>query len=186
MDTPTLIALVIAILAFCGIVFLLFERYRTRRLRSRFGPEFDRAVAQEGSVRRAKAVLDRRERRVAKYQLRELTEAERENLAAEWSTVQQRFVDDPNDAIERAERLVVRAMRLRGYPTTDFESQAADLSVSHPHVLTDYRIAHEIMIQTAGGKATTEDLRRAMQHYRNLFQDIASSGWIREEARLAS
>jgi len=186
MDTATLIALVIAILALCGIVFLLVDRHRTRKLRSRFGPEFDRAVAQEGSVRRAKTVLDRREKRVARYQLRELTAEERENLAAEWNQVQQRFVDDPNDAIERAERLVVKAMHLRGYPTSDFESQTADLSVSHPNVLTDYRIAHEIMLQTASGKATTEDLRRAMQHYRNLFQDIASTGWIREEARLAS
>ncbi len=186
MDTPTIIALIISILALCGIAFLLIERYKTRSLRSRFGPEFDRTVAEQGSTHRARVLLEKRQKRVSKYQLRDLTREERESLMAEWSAVQQRFVDDPSDAIHRADALVAKAMRLRGYPTNDFESQAADLSVDHPHVLADYRIAHEISDQCGSGKATTEDLRRAMQHYRNLFQDLTNTGWIREEARMAS
>jgi hypothetical protein len=189
MDAPTIIALIIAIIALGGLLFLLVERQKARRLKSRFGPEYERAVAETGSARRACAILDQRQKRVASYQLRQLSPEERNRFIAEWQNVKQRFVDDPLDAINRADSLITNAIRTCGYPAGDFEMQAADLSVQHPHVLTDYRIAHEIMLQSAGGQATTEDLRRAMQHYRKLFEDITDGGWIREEvpsARLAS
>src|SRR5579883_55943 len=107
-DTPTIIALIISILALCGIAFLLIERYKTRSLRSRFGPEFDRTVAEQGSTHRARVLLEKRQKRVSKYQLRDLTREERESLMAEWSAVQQRFVDDPSDAIHRADALVAK------------------------------------------------------------------------------
>ena len=181
MDTPTTIALIIAILAFCGLVFLMFERYRARKLRARFGPEYDRTLAQAGTMHRARTILDHRQKRVAKYEVRELTAQERDRFLAEWNNIQNHFVDDPQDAIKRADALVTQAVQARGYPGTDFETTAADLSVNHPHAVADYRIACEIMRQNVQGQATTENLRRAMQHYRALFEAVANTGWVREE-----
>ena len=64
-------------------------------------------------------------------------------------------------------------MSTRGYPVTDFEQRAADISVDHPLVIENYRKAHEIALRQTRGQATTEDLRQAMIHYRTLFEDLA-------------
>ena len=90
----------------------------------------------------------------------------------EWSAVQRRFVDDPSAAVGSADRLVSRAMIDRGYPMTDFEQQAADISVSYPVVVQNYRAGHEIVMRHADGHATTEELRQAMIHYRTLFDEL--------------
>jgi hypothetical protein len=63
-------------------------------------------------------------------------------------------------------------MRTRGYPVGDFEQRASDISVDHPHVVTNYRAAHDIASRNKSGKATTEDLRQAMVHYRALFEEL--------------
>ena len=84
-------------------------------------------------------------------------------------------MDDPRDAVAQADSLVTDAMRLRGYPMADFEQRAADLSVDHPTVIEDYRTAHAIALRDAQGSASTEDLRKAMQHYRSLFEHVLDS-----------
>ena len=54
----------------------------------------------------------------------------------------------------------------------DFEQQAADISVDHPRVITNYRIAHDIALRDSDGSTSTEELRTAFVHYRMLFEDL--------------
>jgi hypothetical protein len=175
MDNSAIIALVVSIVALAGFVFLFIQGRKTRKLKSRFGPEYDRVIEQEGSVRRAEAVLDERQKRVAKYQIRPLTREERVVTPSKWRSLQGRFVDDPKATVSpRADWLVRQAMGARGYPITDFEKQAADLSVDHP-ATGEYRVAREIAVRSERGQATTENLRLAMEYYRSLSEEIADT-----------
>jgi len=61
---------------------------------------------------------------------------------------------------------------VRGYPMADFEQRAADISVDHPVVVENYRVAHEIALRHSRGEASTEDMRKAMVHYRSLFEEL--------------
>jgi hypothetical protein len=63
-------------------------------------------------------------------------------------------------------------MTARGYPMADFEQRAADISVDHPDVVTNYRAARQVAQANERGEASTEDLRQAMVHYRALFEDL--------------
>src|SRR5204862_8220126 len=98
--------------------------------------------------------------------------AARERYRAEWQAAQPRFVDEPAGAVTQADRLVIQVMSDRGYPMEDFEQRSADISVDHPHVVDDYRAAHAISMANEHGRASTEDLRQAMVHYRRLFEDL--------------
>jgi hypothetical protein len=53
-------------------------------------------------------------------------------------------VDGPAGAVAEADQLLGDVMSTRGYPVSDFEQRAADISVDHPLVLENYRKAHEI------------------------------------------
>ena len=172
MQTGNIIALVVAGVAIAIAAWALIQREKTRKLKQQFGPEYDRVIGQEKSSRRAEAVLGERQKRVEKYPLRDLTQEERDRFAAKWRTVQEYFVDDPRGAVAQADSLVTEAMGTRGYPMTDFEQRAADLSVDHPAVVQDYREAHRIAMLDAHGSASTEDLRKAMQRYRTLIEHV--------------
>ena len=172
MSAVNVIILIIAIVAIAIAAWALMERNRTSKLKRQFGPEYDRTVDREGNAWRAAAVLSERQKRVEKYPIRQLTREECDHFAARWKTVQERFVDDPRDAVAQADVLITEAMRTRGYPMVDFDQRADDLSVDHPAVVQDYRIAHGIAARDAQGAASTEDLRRAMQSYRALFEQV--------------
>ena len=173
MTTGTILLLIVAIVAMAVAVWMYVEREKTRKFRAKFGSEYDRVVTeQHGDARKAEAILGKRERRVSNLGIRPLDKQERERFGSEWKIVQESFVDDPRLAIAKADRLVNEAMRARGYPMGDFEQRAADISVEHPQVVENYRAAHDIAIRDERGQATTEQLRRAMQHYRNLFEDL--------------
>jgi hypothetical protein len=88
---------------------------------------------------------------------------------------QEAFVDDPQMAISRADQLIQRVMRDRGYPVDDFEDRAAVVSVDHPQVVERYRRAHDIAEVSGAGRAETEDLRQAMQDYRALFDELVEA-----------
>jgi hypothetical protein len=107
-----------------------------------------------------------------KIRIHQLAPEERDRFAAEWHNVQGRFVDDPPESIEEADRLVCDLMRARGYPMSDFDRRAADLSVDHPHVVRNYRAAHDIAMRREKGEASTEDLRKALVYYRDLFDEL--------------
>ena len=172
MNTANIAVLIVAVIAMALAVWAILQRERTRKLKRNFGPEYDRVMDQEKSANRAEAVLGERQKRVEKYPIRILTKEERDRFAARWLTVQERFVDDPRDAVFQADTLITEAMRTRGYPMADFEQRAADLSVDYPAVVQDYRAAHDIAVRDAQGTLSTEDLRRAMQHYRTLFEHV--------------
>jgi hypothetical protein len=147
-------------------------RLRRAQLQERFGPEYDRAAYELGDPRKAERELAARARRVDKLSLRELSAAERARFAAQWSAVQAQFVDDPAIAVRSANELINLVMSARGYPVESFEQRAADLSVDHAAVIQHYRAARAIADANHTGRASTEDLRQAMVHYRVLFGDL--------------
>jgi len=186
--TPAQIAIIVlAIVIVLGAVVVLFlQRRRTERLRSRFGPEYERAVAEGGDRRRAEANLAERAERVEKFHLRPLASADRARFTETWSRVQAHFVDAPAGAVAEADQLLGDVMATCGYPMGDFEQRAADISVDHPVVTQNYRAAHDIAIRQARGQASTEDLRRAMIHYRALFEDLVGETRDLERKPIAS
>lgn len=171
MDT-TAIWLLIALILIGAVAWFALTRRRSQQLRQRFGPEYDRTIRTEGNVRKAEAALEARAKRVEALHIRPLDPSAATRFDAAWRAVQARFVDDPRGAVTEADRLVGEVMTERGYPVGDFEQRVADVSVDHPDVVVNYRAAREIAALHADGKATTEDLRQAMVHYRALFRDL--------------
>jgi hypothetical protein len=172
---PKLIALVAAVILVVAMLAWLYVRRRkttTAALRQRFGPEYERAVREQGSERRAEAQLADREKRVEELKIRDLDPTERERFSGQWHSLQSRFVDDPKGAVTEADTLVSSLMQTRGYPVADFNQRAADVSVDHPRVVTNYRSAHEVALRLGKGEASTEDLRTATIHYRSLFEEL--------------
>jgi hypothetical protein len=173
---PTLIAFAVAVILVVAVLAWLYARRRRTtiaQLRRRFGPEYDQAVRDHGSERRAEAQLADREKRVESFRVRDLDPTQRERFSGQWHSLQSRFVDHPKGAVTEADELVSSLMQTRGYPVADFNQRAADISVDHPQVVADYRSAHEIALRLEKGEASTEDLRRAMIHYRSLFEELA-------------
>ncbi len=154
---------------------LLVRKRRTARLRTQFGAdEYTRAVNEGGSRRKAEAALDERADRVERLHIRPLSAGDRARFVEAWGRVQARFVDGPGGAVIDADQLLGDVMSTRGYPVSDFEQRAADISVDHPLVLAHYRAAHQSAVRQTQGQATTEDLRQAMIHYRTLFEELVN------------
>jgi hypothetical protein len=172
MSSGTIVIIIVAILVLVAIIAGVVYDTRRRRLRQRFGPEYDRLVEEKGSKAKAEAELTGRERRVAGLDIRPLDAAAQARYSQDWAAIQERFVDTPQDAVMAAQRLVRTVMNERGYPTEGGDQVLADLSVDHANVLDHYRAAYDISQRAADGMASTEDLRQAMIHYRALFQDL--------------
>jgi hypothetical protein len=151
---------------------LSFRKRRSERLRTQFGgSEYDRAVKEDGR-RLAEAGLNERTARVESLNIRPLAQGDRSRFQELWRRVEARFVDGPGGAVTEADQLLGDVMSTRGYPVSDFEQRAADISVDHPLVLENYRTAHDIALRQRKGEANTEDLRQAMIHYRTLFEEL--------------
>jgi FtsZ-interacting cell division protein ZipA len=173
MDTWILV--VIAVVAAAIVVAVIWSALRTRRsqeLRERFGPEYDRVAADAPTKREAESELRAREERREQLEIRPLSAEQRERYQTRWTAVQAEFVDDPAGAVTEADSLIQDVMRERGYPVDDFDTRAADLSVDHPDVVENYRAGHGIATAHERGKAGTEELRKAVQHYRALFEEL--------------
>jgi hypothetical protein len=171
-NTVILILIIGAVLALAIGTAVYFRRRRTKNLQSQFGPEYKTVLDRYGDQSKAEAELAAREKRVRKLEIHELTAEERARFAHSWKKTQAFFVDDPSRAVREADSLVKQVMQTRGYPMADFEQRAADVSVDHPNVVTNYRAARDIAQRNNSGKATTEDLRQAMVHYRSLFEEL--------------
>jgi hypothetical protein len=170
-----LIIAVVAVLLAAVAAFLMYRKRRTERLRAQFGgAEYARAVEKGGDRRHAEAGLEERTQRVEKFHVQPLAAADRARFVESWRGVQARFVDGPAGAVTEADLLLGDVMSTRGYPVSNFEQRAADISVDHPLVLENYRTAHEIALRQTRGQANTEDLRQAMVHYRTLFEELVS------------
>jgi FtsZ-interacting cell division protein ZipA len=171
-DATLIIVAVVIIAILVAAVWWYSMRQRSAKLQEKFGPEYERAVAEKGDTRKAEDELTDRQKRVSKLEIKPLAADERRRFNDEWRAVQARFVDDPSAAVRDADTLVGRVMEARGYPVGDFEQRAADVSVDHPTVLEHYRAAHAVALRHAQGQASTEDLRQAMVNYRALFTEL--------------
>lgn len=148
---------------------------RSKGLQETFGPEYERTVADAPTRREAESELSERQKRREELEITPLEPQQRERYAEDWRQAQERFVDDPAAAVTDAHQLIQQVMRERGYPVEDFDQQAADVSVDHPEVVENYRAAHGISTANERGKASTEDLRTAMLHYRALFVELVEA-----------
>jgi hypothetical protein len=174
MDSKVIViaAVVILIIAVLALLYSCVFARTTADLRQKFGSEYERAVLAHGSERKAEAKLADREKRVDKLNIRDLDAREHESFSKRWVSVQSRFVDSPKGAVAEADDLISSLMKTRGYPVSDFDQRAADISVDHSRVVENYRSAHEIALRVGKDDATTEELRTAMIHYRSLFEEL--------------
>ena len=182
MDTTTIViiaffAVAVIVAIAVGIWFYTRNR-RTKQLRSKFGPEYNRVARAEGDAAHAEKILQERQARVKKLEIKPLTDQQRSGFADEWEHTQAQFVDDPTAAVARANVLVQEVMNVRGYPVADFDQRVADISVDHPAVAQNYRLAHDIAIRHENEDVGIEKLREAMLHYRSLFADLLHDGGL--------
>lgn len=177
---PLVIGIIVVAAAIIG--WLLWQQQRSQKLRSQYATEYDRAVGELGR-RRGETELLNRQARVRQLDIRPLSPTERDRFSADWRRVQEQFVDDPEGAVARGDQLVDEVMRARGYPIADFERQVADLSVDHPRVVENYRMARMIAVKQKRGSASTEELRQAMVLYRDLFEDLLTTSATTEPRR---
>jgi FtsZ-interacting cell division protein ZipA len=183
-QNAVLIIVVVAIvLVICLALWRYLRKRKTETLRSKFGPEYDRALGEHRDRGHAESELEERAKRVAKFEIKPLAPADQTAYSSKWQREQSLFVDDPRAAVNHADLLVEDVMHKRGYPVGDFEQNAADLSVDHPRVVENYRIAHEIALREKNGAANTEELRQAMVSYRALFEDLLDAAPRPEEVR---
>ena len=173
----TAVIVIVAILAAVAVLFIT-RRRKTEHLKQQFGSEYDRLVHQHGDPQRAETVLAAREKRVSHFELRTLPPTERERYAQEWAFVQRKFVDDPKGAANEADRLVTDVMNARGYPMSEFNQRADDISVNYPNAVGNYRSAHDIVLRHGRGQSSTEDLRKAMVHFRSLFDELLGTSGV--------
>ena len=168
----TLAIVLIVVVVGALLAWLFLQRKRTQELRDKFGEEYDRTVTTHGKRRDAEADLIEREERVKKLEIRPLTRAEHERYTADWTVTKALFVDSPVEAVAKADRLLTDVMDTRGYPMADFDKRHADLTVEHGEVAKHYLTGHEIADRSS--EATTEELRRAINHYEALFSEMTS------------
>jgi hypothetical protein len=165
-------AVIVLIIVLGGVLFIRMRKKASDGLRTRFGPEYDRAVVTHGSERKAEVKLSDRETRVEGLKIHELGAAERARFITNWQAVQSGFVDHPKGSVTEADELISALLVARGYPVADFDRRAADISVNHPRVVEYYRSAHGFAVRLGNNEATTEELRSAMIGYRSLFDEL--------------
>jgi hypothetical protein len=172
MTSTTWAILIVGVIVIALAILFAFKA-RTKKLKSKFGPEYDRVVRESGGTIAAEKELEHRAKRVENFKIHSLPTAESDAFAKEWRSTQERFVDDPRAALAEADRLVHRVMKARGYPIGgEFEQRAADISVDYPRVVEHYRAGHDIAESDGRKAVSTENLRLAMKHYRALFEDL--------------
>ena len=164
MNTTLIIVIAVVVVVIIGVILasVFSRRRRTQRLHTQFGTEYDRTVQTLGDEKKAQTALDERQKHVESLTIRPLSVSERERYQADWAAIQSKFVDAPGQAITDADRLITEVMLLRGYPVSDFEHRAADISVNYPDLVSNYRAAREIAIKNAQDQANTEEMRQAM------------------------
>lgn len=172
----------LAIVVVLVIVLVAVPQVRSRSLKQRFGPEYERLVDEEGDRRSAEAELRGRVKRRDTLDIKDLEPAAREGYAEQWLQVQQRFIDEPEHTVAEAEGLVQTVMRERGYPVDEFDERIEMMSVDHPELVDNYRTAHTIQLRSEQQEASTDDLREAFQRYRALFSELLSDGVSEAEA----
>ena len=143
----TLVVIVAVLLVAAGVVGYLVERARQQE----FPPHQVRVI-----------------------DLRPLPQERARDYRADWVAAQARFVDDPDGAVRAADILVERLMAERGYPAAESDADLTDLTREQAEVMRHYLAGHEIAAADTGS-ADTDALRRAMVHYRMVFNAVLDS-----------
>lgn len=168
-----IVVVVVVVVVVIGVAaVVLYRRRRSDQLRRRFGPEYERAVEESDHRREAEKGLREREKHRSEFEVTPVSGQDAARYRQEWADIQKGFVDQPAEAVERADRLVVQIMRDSGYPVDDFEHRVDDISVDHPKVAQHYRAAHQVAVAQASGDADTEQLRQAVTSYRQLVDAL--------------
>ena len=183
MNTIWIIVTAVLVIALVALAawFLSQKKKQSARLQQRFGAEYGRTVGELGGRTKAESELKAREERVGNLAITPLAPAEAARFSQAWNALQGRFVDNPKGVVVQADQLVRELMVKRGYPMGDFERRAADISVDHPAVVENYRAAQAIAARDERGEADTEELRKAVVHYRVLFDDMLEIGTAKPE-----
>jgi len=171
-NTLVIVLILIAIIVVAAAAWFFYRKRTSEQLKNRFGPEYDRTVERASSREDAERELREREARVTRFKIVALRHEEARGYQTKWQAVQAQFVDEPKVAVSEANHLIQEVMGKRGYPVSEFEQSAADLSVQYPRVVENYRVACEIAERNKRGDADTEDLRRALVCYRSLFEEL--------------
>jgi hypothetical protein len=186
LNTTYSIIAVVVVLVIIGVILapIFARRKRSERLHEQFGPEYDHTVRTMGDEKTAQIELKERQKHVDALNIRPLSVTERERYLADWTAVQSKFVDEPGQALVEAGRLILEVMQVRAYPVSDFEQRAADISISYPALVSNYRAAKEIAIKNEQHQATTEECRQAMIYYRSLFEELLETEAVGKEEKL--
>ncbi|GAB2600103.1 hypothetical protein GCM10027168_36530 [Streptomyces capparidis] len=168
------LVIVAAVIVLAAIVIAaMWPRMRTRRLRRRFGPEYDRTLARHAGDRKiAERDLEERLRRHRDLDLKPLPPATRQAFLSRWAEIQERFVDAPAQTVAEADELVEELLKERGYPVGRGEETMAVLSVHHAGPLQSYREARVAVYRARDGHVDTEELREALVGTRSLFHEV--------------
>ncbi|WP_371477199.1 hypothetical protein [Kitasatospora sp. NBC_00315] len=162
--------LVVCLLVVGAAVAVAVPRVRTRRLRERFGPEYDRVLlGHGGKVDETERELSQRLRQVRNLSLRAPSAAEREKAEAELGSLQEMFVDDPGRAVAEADRLLTSLLDEVGYPA---DGRLDALSVRHGELTPAYRSARRSLDRAQAVQVGTEELRTALLAIRALAQAV--------------
>ena len=177
-----LVVLLIVVLIVVAVV-AASRRRSTKRahLQERFGPEYDRAVA-DGGTRAGEKRLSQAEQERGRLDVRPLSAESRRRRTAQWQAVQADFVEVPVEAVDAADELVREVMEERGYPRQDGEEAIALLATDHADTVEHYRSAQAHRERFRGGEGSTEDLRRAFMEYRRLFDALVEDGAEQSQA----
>jgi hypothetical protein len=172
MDHNTQVAFIVILVAAVAATMIWYVTRVQRRqaLVRKYGPEYHRLVADQGDPRKAERELEARERRVKRFELRDLAPEQRERYLNEWNRIQALFVDQPAAAVKAAHALLMSVIRDRGYPEADLDQRQRDLSVHYPQLIEPYREACDIAQRRDA--ASTEDMRRATICYRSLLNAL--------------
>ena len=184
MDTTTLLIIGVVTLALiAGALFgaVVGRRQRTKKLQEKFGPEYEHTLHELGDQRQAEHELVARLDHVKALDIRPLTEVEINSFTSQWRATQAAFVDEPLAAMQKADQLIRKVMEVKGYPVEDFEQQVADISVDYPDLVMDYRGLHLMAVKGREEKVNTEEMRRAMVHGRDLFENLMKNDIKAEE-----
>jgi len=179
------IVVVVVLMVIAGALLapVFAHRKRSAKYQDKFGAEYDRTVESTGSEKKAQAELGERQKHVDSLNIRPLSSNERERYLAEWKAVQTKFVDQPGEATVEADHLIMEVMNVRAYPVSNFEERAADISVSYPTLVSNYRAARAIAIKNEQHQANTEELRQAFIYYRSLFDELLKPETIAPEKK---
>jgi hypothetical protein len=174
MDTTYIvIAVALGLVVLVAVLWrMMARRKRSEQLHRQFGSEYDHTVQTLGDEKKAQTELEERRKHVKALDIHPLSVNEHKRYVADWAAVQSKFVDEPGQAVVDADRLIMEVMQMRAYPVSDFDQRAADVSVSYPALVSNYRAARVIALKNQEYQADTEELRQAMIYYRSLFDEL--------------